>query len=272
MSAPLKYLLWILLFYSAYCCLLFIMQRKILFPVGYTGNPSGTRIKIPGLEKIWLNIKSGKTEAWYIPPSEKYSSAPSPIMIFAPGNAELIDYSIDEFLPLTHQGLGILLVEYPGYGRSEGSPSQKSITEVYVKAYDLMASRKDIDPNKIILCGRSIGGGVACALAAQRPSAALILISTFKSVKSFTIRYLVPSFLVRDPFDNLKVVKNYQKPILIIHGKYDDMIPYSHGETLAKNAVKGTLLSYNCAHNDCPPDHSIFLNDILLFLKKSEIL
>jgi len=94
-------------------------------------------------------------------------------MIVGHGNAELIDFCQIDFEPFTYLGLGVLLVEYPGYGRSEGTPSQKSITETFVKAYDTIAARKDVDTEKIILFGRSVGGSAVCALSLERPSAAL---------------------------------------------------------------------------------------------------
>jgi len=163
-------------------------------------------------------------------------------------------------------GIGVLLIEYPGYGRSEGSPSQKNISHAFNAGYDYLVSRKDVDPNRIILFGRSVGGGAVCALASNKPSAALILQSTFTSVRSFASSFLAPGFLVRDPFDNLAVVSTYTSPILIIHGKNDDIIPFSHGKALYEKCLKGKLIVYDCSHNDCPPDYVIFWKDIETFL------
>lgn len=82
---------------------------------------------IPGMEKIWLKTVGGKIETWFLLPE---SNQPSPAVIFAHGNAEIIDMWPATLNRFTQLGIGVLLVEYPGYGRSKGSPSQRSITEL----------------------------------------------------------------------------------------------------------------------------------------------
>ena len=71
---------------------------------------------------------------------------------------------------------------------------------------------------------------------------------------------------MRDPFDNLSVVSTYTGPVLIMHGKNDDIIPFSHGKALYGKCLKGKLITYDCSHNDCPPDYAIFRKDIETFL------
>jgi fermentation-respiration switch protein FrsA (DUF1100 family) len=272
MHVLLKFAIGALIAYLAFCCLLFLTQRQIIFPRNQIGYLPGYPKNVTGLEKIWLNSKCGRFETWFLPPTLNGSSRPAPAVIFAHGNAELIDFWPAELQPITHMGLGVLLVEYPGYGRSEGKPSQKSITEAFTTAYDMLVARKDVDSSRIVLFGRSVGGGAVCSLASQRPSAALILQSSFTSVRSIASKYFVPGFLVLDPFDNLSVVKNYRHPILIIHGRRDEIIPYLHGVSLHKAAKKGNLITYECGHNDCPPDYDRYWTDIKGFLKAAEIL
>ncbi|UCD82768.1 MAG: alpha/beta hydrolase [Desulfobacterales bacterium] len=272
MHPLLKYILWPLCLYIVYCGLLFLLQRQMMFPRGMIPTPTSSDSQIPGLEKIWLEFEFGKVETWYIPPVSDGRTGPAPAVIFAHGNGELIDFWPEELYGFARIGLAVLLVEYPGYGRSAGSPSQKSITDTFVAAYDVLASRRDVDPKRIVYFGRSLGGGAVCALAAQRPSAALILISTFTGVRSFAKRYLAPSFLVRDPFDNLSVVENYPAPVLIMHGRHDTVIPYSHGIALHRATKNGKLITYEAGHNDCPPDWKVFWQDIQSFLRKNNII
>jgi fermentation-respiration switch protein FrsA (DUF1100 family) len=172
----------------------------------------------------------------------------------------------------THWGMGVLLVEFPGYGRSEGTPTQDTITKTFMAAYDLISRRNGVDPSKIILYGRSIGGGVVCSLSRHRPAAAMILTSTFTSVRSFAKRYLAPAFLVRDPFDNLSAVQEFQEPLLILHGTHDEIIPYKHGQALYKVSKNANFISLDCGHNDCPPDWIEFWEEIGKFLKKANLL
>ena len=261
----------VMCFYVVYCGILFLLQRQIMFPRFHIPASSEEGLMQSGAERIWINTAFGKVEAWFLPAIAQ-GKKPAPAAIFAHGNGELIDFWPQELKPLTRMGIGVLLVEYPGYGRSSGSPSQKDIVETFVKAYDLLALRKDVDSRRIVFLGRSIGGGVVCALTKLRPSAAMILMSTFVSLRSFAVRFLAPAFLIRDPFDNLGAVRSYREPILIVHGKYDEIIPYSHGQTLFRATFNGKMISYNCGHNDCPPDWNIFWKEVEVFLRGAGIL
>jgi hypothetical protein len=272
MPPLLKYIFWPLGIYIAYCGFLFLLQRQIMFPRGMIPQPALTGQKLPGLEKIWLETDFGKVESWLLPPASGSAAGPAPAIIFGHGNGELIDFWTDDLKGFCRLGFAVLLVEYPGYGRSAGAPSQGSITEAFTAAYDSLTAREDIDSSRIVLFGRSLGGGAVCALSIKRPSAALILMSTFTSARSFAKRYLAPSFLVRDPLDNLAAVEKYPGPILILHGRHDTVIPFSHGTALRKAARKGTLIAYEAGHNDCPPDWNVFWQDVEGFLLENKII
>jgi pimeloyl-ACP methyl ester carboxylesterase len=261
-----KFFVWALSFYFAYCFLLFLFQRQMLFPRDLIDVPTGVAKEISTLEPIWLDMSFGKVEAWFFPAERAHGAGPAPAVIFAHGNGELIDFWPHELKKFTHLGAGLMLVEYPGYGRSQGAPSQASIRETFITAYDRLVERDDVDPARIVLFGRSLGGGAVCLLAAERPSAGLILMSTFTSARSFATRYLAPEFLVRDPLDNLSVVRSYTGPVLVMHGTHDEVIPYSHGVSLYRAAKQGKMIAYNSGHNDCPPDWGIFWKDIEAYL------
>ena len=95
----------------------------------------------------------------------------------------------------------VLLPEYRGYGRSAGSPSQRAITEDLIAFYDLLARRPEVDAQRVVFHGRSLGGGAVCDLARHRKPAAVILMSTFTSMKRMAPRYLVPGFMVERSSD-----------------------------------------------------------------------
>jgi fermentation-respiration switch protein FrsA (DUF1100 family) len=272
MPVWIKYMGLAVLAYAAYCTLVFAFQRQMIFPRSHIGYaPVALPDNLP-IEKIWLTIPGASVESWYIPPTGGPANGRRPALIFAHGNAERIDVCTGELIPFTALGIGVLLVEYPGYGQSTGTPSQKSVTAAFLAAYDMLAARRDVDPSKIVFYGRSLGGGAVCALAAVRPAAALILTSTFTGIRAMASRYLVPGFMVRDPFDNLTVVRDFSGPILIVHGRYDDIIPFHHGTTLQKAARRAKLLAYDCGHNDCPPDAERFWRDIAAFLREAGII
>lgn len=223
------------------------------------------------VERLWVDIPGARVEGWLLP-SPTAEGERKPLVLFAHGNGELIDFWPETFQSLTRRGLHVLLMEYPGYGRSTGKPTQQSITQAFCAACDRVVTRPDVDPSRIVLLGRSIGGGAACAVAAQRPSAALVLMSTFTSLRPFARRYLAPSFLIRDPLDNLSVVSSYPGPVLIIHGKHDMVVPYAHGKALAAAARSARFVTYDADHNDCPPDWEAFFDTLTDFLKEARVL
>jgi len=261
----------IVLVYVTYGVTLFTMQRSMMFPRRYA-QPPIQDARVQNMKKVWLITKKGKVEAWYIPAKDTVAGNRRAAVIFSHGNGELIDYCVDEFMPYTILGIDLMLVEYPGYGRSKGKPSQRSIREVMVKAYDWLKDREDIDSNKIIAHGRSVGGGASCQLAMEREVGALILQSTFTDTRQFAKGYLLPPFLVLDKFDNNKALKSYDKPVLLLHGEHDELIPYKNSVELSKTAKNNTFITYNCRHNDCPPDIYQYWKDIEGFLEKSGII
>lgn len=258
--------------YLLYGLFLFYYQRNVLFPGKFIKQSNSTNENTKNIQRIWLETSVGRVETWFIPAKSIEDNIKNPVVIFAHGNYELIDYCLSELLRYNEFGISVLLVEFPGYGRSEGSPSQKTITESFVKAYDWLIEKKNTAENKIIVHGRSVGGGAVCALAKERKVGAIILQSTFTSVRQFAKRYFVPGFIVRDPFDNLSVVKSFNGPILIFHGKYDEIIPYKNAKQLYKKSKNAQLITYNCSHNDCPPNWDEYWETIRIFLARNTII
>jgi fermentation-respiration switch protein FrsA (DUF1100 family) len=248
--------------------LLWSLQRRLIFPRHLVRPDPRAGEGIAGLERLHV----GETEGWLLPGDGVSADRPGPAVLFAHGNGELIDHWPAELEPYRRLGVSVLLAEYRGYGRSGGEPSEEGITEDYVAFYELLAARPEIDPARLVFHGRSLGGGVVCALAARRPPAALVLQSTFTSIADLARAFGVPRFLVRDPFDNLAVLPQLDRPVLIVHGTRDDVIPFSHAEALAKAARRPTRVSYDCRHNDCPPDPVRFWEDVRSFLEGQGVL
>ena len=192
---------------------------------------------VGGLEKLWFPTSGGRVEAWYLPVPSGNGTAPHPAVIFTHGNAELIDEWPATMSALSRMGIGVLLMEYPGYGRSEGAPTQARIMEAMIAGYDWLGSRSDIDTERIVAMGRSLGAGPAVALAAERSVRALILQSAFSSVGAMAWgAYRLPPFLVLDPFDNRSGLASFSGPVLIVHGRRDEVIPHRHGVVLSEAA------------------------------------
>lgn len=263
----------LLALYLLYAGYFFVAQRTILFPRQVI--PSAPPVfQATDAVDLGMTTAAGKVEAWLLPPrasaNEPLSplSPPYPLVIIAHGNAELIDQWIDAVAPLRRDGVAVLLVEYPGYGRSAGEPSQDALVAVYTQAYDAAVAHPAIDGARVLLFGRSVGGGVIAQLAARRPSAGMILMSTFTSVKDVASQQALPGRLARDPFDTLAVVRTYGQPLLILHGQQDTVIPFAHGQRLAAAAPQAELRPLTCGHNDCVDDWDAFWQSLAPFRQR----
>jgi pimeloyl-ACP methyl ester carboxylesterase len=255
---------WLAVLFVTYLGVLWFFQRKLLFPrpplSGAPARPSDAR-------QIWLSIPNAEVEAWYLPPFG-VKREPAPLLIFFHGNGELIDYWPREFTEPRGLGFGVLLVEFPGYGRSGGTPSQATVRATALAAYDWAVSQPFVDRARVVAYGRSLGGGAATILASERPVSALVLESTFTSVRSFAHRFWAPELVVRDPFDSLSLLPQYAGPVLVLHGDRDQIIPPDHARRLARAARRSELHLMPCGHNDCPRPWSIIRD----FLVTSELL
>jgi fermentation-respiration switch protein FrsA (DUF1100 family) len=254
-----------LIFAGVCTAALFGVERALLFPKP-TAQGEVAAWRRADAERLWLELPGGRSEVWWLPPRSPHREA-APLLIFAHGNGELIDLWAEAFDEPRRWGVGCLLVEYPGYGRSGGSSSEASITQAMTGAYDLATGLPGVDPTRVVAYGRSLGGGAACALARHRAVAALVLESTFTSVRSFLHSRLL-GFLLPDPFDNLSVVRTYAGPLLIVHGTRDTLIPAAQAEQLHRVAPRSELVLEPCGHNDCPRPWTVLRE----FLAKAGVL
>jgi uncharacterized protein len=223
------------------------VQRRILFPVP----PLPNQALSAAVEVIRLALPFGVVEGLLLTPSSD-AATPAPLVVFTHGNGELADYWLDEFEPPRRWGWAVLLLEYPGYGRSGGVPSDATIGASAEAAYQWACHDPRIDATRIVAYGRSLGGAVAGRLAADHGLPGLILESAFTSVRPFAAQFFLPGFLVRDPLDTLAALARYRGPLLVLHGRDDTIVPIAHGRALAAAVAGATLHELPCGHNDCP--------------------
>lgn len=238
----------LLLALAGFGVLAFFVQRWVAFP-GALLDPRRTTPSPPDdAEQVWLETEPGRVEAWLFAAA---GDGPHATVIYAHGNGELIDDWAREMADLAEAGLHVLAVEFPGYGFSGGKPSRGSIRSTFREAFDRMVARSDVDPDRIVAYGRSMGGGAAGDLARDRPVAALILQSTFSSTMDAARSMLVPGFLVRDRFDNVAAVESFDGPVLLMHGPEDEVLPFAHAERIAAARPSLRITRLSCGHNDC---------------------
>ena len=269
-----------------YFALMFFLQRRMAFPGTLRDSPRPTAFAPPGVTQVWLEASFGRVEAWFFSSvgaegveAEGVEAAGrgegdvrGPTIIFAHGNGELIEDWQGEMERIAAAGLNALLVEFPGYGHSEGKPSRSTLRETFTLAFDWLVARDDVNADRIVAHGRSLGGGVAGDLALDRPVGALVLQSTFSSAKAIARGSFVPGFLVRDRFDNRRAVSDFSGPVLLMHGIRDDVIPYAHAEALAAAREGLDITELDCAHNDCAPQWPEIMASLTAFLRSNALL
>ena len=218
--------------------LLYIPKKKI--PEYETDEPVNERFKSIPCLFIRANNNS--------PNNKMYA-------IFFHGNAEDVNLA-NEMLSHIKSTLSVNVIapEFAGYGIYSGYPTEGQLFNDAVNVFDYMVEKMNINPNNIIIFGRSLGTSIATHLASKRKSAALILISPFLSIrhmiKDILGRFI--SFAIRDRFRSGEYIKNVESPILIIHGQIDSIIKYYHATELYNRTTSPCelILPENMEHNE----------------------
>lgn len=198
-------------------------------------------------ERLIVTEDGLRLHAWYVPPS-----GGGPVLLWSHGNAGNID-SRRALLPaLAARGLGVLAYDYRGYGRSEGSPSERGVYLDASAAFDDLVAR-GTDPTAIACFGESLGGAVSIEVATRRRCGAVIAVSTFTRLADVARRHYGPlGLLAGNRFDSLARLSRVSAPILIAHGERDEIVPFELGERLfgAARPPKRFLRVAGAGHND----------------------
>lgn len=178
-------------------------------------------------------------------------------LLYSHGNAEDLGDMLPILQKLQQQGFAVFAYDYRGYGTSQGTPSESNAYKDIDTAYNYLTTKLGVPSNKIIIYGRSVGGGPSVDLSSRQPVAGLILESTF--TKAFLVVTKIP-IVPFDKFANIDKIKKVRCPVLIVHGTNDSVIPFSHGQQLfaAANEPKRFLSVEGGDHNE---DFSLVAGD-----------
>jgi hypothetical protein len=201
--------------------------------------------------EVFFDAADGeRLHGWFFP-----LDVASPVLLFYHGNAGNISHRIDNIALLLDRDLQVFIFDYRGYGRSTGKPSETGIYQDGLAAYDYLTNREDVAPHDIILFGRSLGAAVALEVSLQRDARSLVLESAFTSTREMarTMPFFFPlSFLLPAHYNNIDKISRASVPKLIIHGKDDEIVPFSMGMKLfqAAKEPKYFLPLDGATHND----------------------
>ncbi len=242
--------------YVALCATAYLLQRSFMyFPMGTLGAPGD--VGLNGFAAVRLETADGlKLVAWYRAPPEEAAS----VMVLFHGNAGTIADRAFKAEAFAQAGLGVLLVEYRGYGGNPGAPSETGFYEDARAAARFLEGR-GIARGRWVLYGESIGAGPALELAralsasGQGVAGGVILEAAFTSTAAVAARhywFLPTRLIVRDRFENADKIAHIGAPLLILHGERDEIVPAAHARRLFELArePKSLTLVSEAGHNN----------------------
>ncbi|MGD2215449.1 MAG: alpha/beta hydrolase [Gemmatimonadales bacterium] len=191
------------------------------------------------VEEVWLEAPDGvRVHGIYAGAEGAFAD-----LLFFHGNAGDLYDRLDNVSVLVTMGLNVLIMDYRGYGKSEGKPSEGVLYEDGMLAYRYLTEERGVDPARLVIFGRSLGGAVAIELATRQPAAALVAESSFTSAQDLAkLHYsFLPGMLIGSmthKFDSISKVPDLRSPALFIHGEKDTIVPARMGRRLYEAAAE----------------------------------
>lgn len=201
-------------------------------------------------EDVYLETEDGvRLHGWFVPAAPERA-----VLLYFHGNAGNLSHRVERTKVFHDLGLSVLALDYRGYGRSEGRPSEEGTYRDARAAWRYLAETRRIAPDRIVLFGRSLGAAVAARLAVEAAPRALILDSAFTSAVDLGAEvypWLPVRLLARYRYPTRENLKQVNRPALIVHSRNDEIVPFHHGEALyaAANPPKA-FLEIAGGHND----------------------
>jgi alpha-beta hydrolase superfamily lysophospholipase len=220
--------------YVGLTTMVYLAQRSLMyFPDTLHTMPA--EAGLPEAEEVQLKASDATPIiAWHVAPRDD-----KPVILYFHGNGGSLKYRVERFRTLITDGIGLVALEYRGYGGLGGSPSEQGLIADAEAAYAYAAAR--YPAQQIVLWGESLGSGVAVALAAEKPVGRVILEAPFTSAVAVGAQhywYLPVRLLMKDQFRSDERIAKITAPLLIMHGVHDRTIPYTMGEHLFALANK----------------------------------
>jgi uncharacterized protein len=229
---------------------------------------TGAELSRP-FEEVWFKTSDGADiNGWFFPAATNSARAQL-AMVLCHGNAGNIGDRLDAAAALLATGVNVLLFDYRGFGRSPGRPGEEETYRDAQAAYHWLRQRGFAGTN-IIAFGESLGGGVAAELAVRETVGGLVLQSTFTSIPDVGAElfpWLPVRWLAKIRYDTHRKLPGLKVPVLVMHSRKDEIIPYHHGERNYAAANQPKLFwELNGGHNSAVEDSKHFTAGVEAFL------
>ncbi|MEI8176039.1 MAG: alpha/beta hydrolase [Candidatus Omnitrophota bacterium] len=213
-------------------CIRSLESRMVFFPMkGIASYPSGVslafeEVSLPAGENVTLN-------GWFIPRAGARHT-----LLFLHGNAGNIGHRLEKLRMLHEAGVAIFIIDYRGYGKSSGTPTEEGLYRDAAAAYEYLLAKRGVSAEHIILFGESLGTAVAVDLASRSKVGGVILEGAFSSAADMARRYYpyLPGFLVSVKLDSSSKIAHVSAPKLLIHSRDDEIVPIGLGKKLYRCA------------------------------------
>lgn len=245
----------IVIIFFLFLGLRYVEQKMIYFPIPFPEGYWDISLFPGQIEDCSFQAEDGtRLHGWFVHAVNPRNDSISTLLFFH-GNAGNLSHRITNITYLIQLGINVFIFDYRGYGKSEGKPDEEGLYMDAIAAYRYLISRDDVDTNRIVFFGRSIGGAVAVELAVKKPCEKLILESTFTSINDMTKEMfggLPIHYVVHSKFDSLTKIGQIHIPLLSIHGTHDTIVPFEQGKRLfaAANEPKWFYEIEGADHND----------------------
>ena len=228
---------------------LFIFQSHYVYYPEHIISADPSNIGLEFESVSFITEDRVKLSGWFIP-----SEGASGVILFCHGNAGNISHRLESIEIFHRLGLNVFIFDYRGYGRSEGKPSEIGTYRDVEAVWQYLVKERQVSPNRVVVFGRSLGGAVAAWLAHKHTPAALILESAFTSAPDIAVKiypYLPARLLSRFEYNTAEYLDEVDCPVLIVHSREDEIMPFSHGQQLFERA-KGPkeFLEISGTHNE----------------------
>ena len=233
--AVLKFILFLAVGYGILVGATYLMQGRMLYLSGMPGRELTATPADIGMDYDDVSVETADgitLHGWFV------KGQTQQVVLFFHGNAGNISHRLESIRQFRSLGLSVLIIDYRGYGQSDGRANERGIYLDGDAAWQYLVNSRGFAPSNIVVFGRSLGGSVAALIASRYRPAGLIVESSFSSIRDIASEiypWLPVRWMARYDHPTRDFVAEVECPVLIVHSRNDEIVPFHHGEAIFEN-------------------------------------